>query len=73
MTYKYCIGKASRYQELEKVNHVPLAKPFNNPPDREDRLRLALYDTVTAAHDAAVEAGTYNPVGFVVLLIEAES
>lgn len=66
-TIRYCIGKASRYQENDIVNAVPFTAQSD---DIESQLRANTYDSYELARVACDAAAEFNPVGFVVLMLE---
>lgn len=66
----YCIGKASRYQPMDTVKAVPYEKAV--PETMYDVLRSALYPSAENAEMAAAFCTQTNPVGFVVLQVQAD-
>ena len=67
MSEQYCIGKATRYQENDIVKRPPYR---GEPNDVPAMLRASLYTTQERAELACKLAATWNPVGFVVLIVE---
>ena len=65
----YCIGKASRYKSGDIVLKPPYEK--EKAEDVYDLLRSAVYSTRQQATLACDIAEYYNPVGFVVLELDA--
>ena len=63
----YCIGKATRYKEMDTVRRVPYTG-FDDT--KHSQLRRATFLTVQGASQACIEATEFNPVGFVVLVID---